>query len=182
MTTTGIIRRIDELGRIVIPKEIRKSLRIKEGDPLEIYTNKEELIFRKYSPVVTLGTFMESVADGIGELTEKTCIITDTDEVLYVTGRKYSDIKGKKISQELEDALRERKSILSDKSEGGRIIPIVKENELSLENQVVVPIVNCGDCFGSLVLFDSDRESKFSSDDVKLVQLGALFLSKQFEC
>ncbi len=179
---TGMIRRIDDLGRVVIPKEIRKSLRIKEGDPLEIFTNKEELVFKKYSPVVSLLSCAKIVADGITELTDKPCLITDTDEIIYVTGNKNQEFNGKKISTELENVLKDRRSLLADKSEGGKIIPIFSEEQSQTENQVVVPIINCGDCFGSLVLFDTDKENKFSHNEVKLVQLGAKFIAKQFEC
>ena len=99
MQDTGIVRRIDELGRVVIPKELRKTLRIREGDPLEIYTNKDELVFRKYSPISAINGYAEAVADGISELTEKVCMITDTDVVVYVSGAKGKDVLGKNISE-----------------------------------------------------------------------------------
>ena len=94
----GIVRRIDELGRVVIPKEIRKSLRIREGDPIEIYRRDQELVFKKYSPMSQINQMAEAVGNGIKELTEKTCLITDNDTVVYVSNSKNKDLLGKYIS------------------------------------------------------------------------------------
>ncbi len=175
----GIVRRIDELGRLVIPKELRKTLRIKEGDPLEIYASKDELVLKKYSPITTINAYAQAVADGINSITEKVCIITDGDAVIYVTGSKYKEVTGKILSEQMDKILKERKSVLISKSDGGSIIPIVKGDDLEAENQIVVPMISGGDCFGSIILFDKDKASRFSSSDVKLVQLGSNFLSSQ---
>ncbi len=180
MRETGIVRRIDELGRVVIPKEIRKTLRIKEGDPLEIYTDKGELLFKKYSPVASISSFSEGIAESIAELTEKTCIITDTDEIIYVSNSKYKDYVGKNISQEIEKTLKERKNVVISKSLGGEIIPLFRGEEVLSENQIIVPIVCNGDLFGSIVVFDRESE-KVDELSIKLTKLGALILSKQFE-
>lgn len=182
MQDTGIVRRIDELGRVVIPKELRKTLRIREGDPLEIFTDKDQLVFKKYSPIATINTFASAVADGIEELTEKTCLITDNDAVIYVSGGRGKDFLGKEISSDMEKALKDRKSLIINKSEGGKIIPIISDGNIELENQIVVPIISGGDCFGSVVLFDKDKGARFNSGDVKFAKLGATFISKQFEC
>ena len=112
MEERGIVRRVDELGRLVIPKELRKTLRIKEGDPLEIYASKDELVLKKYSPVVTIGSYAQAIADGIQGLTEKTCLITDGDAVIYVSGNKYKEVTGKVISAEMEQILKDRKSVI----------------------------------------------------------------------
>lgn len=181
MQETGMVRRIDELGRVVIPKEMRRTLRIREGDPLEIYTDKEQLIFKKYSPVSTINTYAEAVADGIEELTEKVCIVTDNDAVVYVSKGKMKDTIGKKISKDLENILKERKSIAVSRIDGGTILPLIDGVDLESENQIVVPIISGGDCYGSLIVFDKDKSSRFSSNDVKFVRLGATFLSKQLD-
>lgn len=181
MQETGMVRRIDELGRVVIPKEMRRTLRIREGDPLEIYTDKEQLIFKKYSPVSTINTYAEAVADGIEELTEKVCIVTDNDVVVYVSKGKMKDTIGKKISKDLENILKERKSIAVSRIDGGTILPLIDGVDLESENQIVVPIISGGDCYGSLIVFDKDKSSRFSSNDVKFVRLGATFLSKQLD-
>ena len=177
----GIVRRIDELGRLVIPKELRKTLRIKEGDPLEIYASKDQLVLKKYSPITTINNIAQAIADSIHNLTEKTCLVTDSDNVIYVTGNKYKDVLGKAVSQEMEKILKDRKSVLIAKSDGGTIVSVVKGEGIDAENQIIVPMINGGDCFGSIVLFDNDKSSRFSSSDVKLVQLGSNFLSAQLE-
>lgn len=181
MQETGMVRRIDELGRVVIPKEMRRTLRIKEGDPLEIYTDKEQLIFKKYSPVSTINEMAEAVADGIEELTEKICIVTDNDAVLYVSKGKLKDTIGKKISKELEHILKERKSIAVSRIDGGTILELIDGVDLESENQIVVPVISGGDCYGSLIVFDKDKSLRLSSNDVKFVRLGATFLSKQLD-
>jgi AbrB family transcriptional regulator (stage V sporulation protein T) len=181
MQDTGIVRRIDELGRVVIPKELRKTLRIREGDPLEIYTNKDELIFKKYSPISAINSYAEAVADGIEEVTEKTCMITDNDTVLYVSG-KNKEVIGKDISSDLEKVLKERKSLVLSRSESGNLVSIIKGEEIIAENQIIVPIVSVsGDCYGSVLVIDNDKNVKFSSTDVRFAKLGASFLSKQFD-
>ena len=181
MQDTGIVRRIDELGRVVIPKEIRRTLRIREGDPLEIYTNKDELVFKKYSPIVSINSYAEVVAEGLSELTEKICLITDTDAVVYVSGTKGKDLIGKDISSDMEKTLKDRKSVVLNKSDSGRIISPIRGDDMEAENQIIVPIVSGGDCYGSVVMIDREKSNRFSSTDVKLVRLGATFLSRQFE-
>ncbi len=181
MQDTGIVRRIDELGRVVIPKELRKTLRIREGDPLEIYTNKDELIFKKYSPISSINSYAEVVADGIEEVIEKPCIITDNDAVIYSSG-KNKEFVGKIISNELEKVMKERKSIVLNKSDGGRMVSIIKGEDLEAENQIIVPIVSAsGDCYGAVLVYDKDKSSRFGSSDVRFAKLGASFLSKQFD-
>lgn len=179
MQEQGIVRRIDELGRLVIPKELRKTLRIREGDPLEIYASKDELVLKKYSPISSLKEVSTAVADGIENLTEKTCIITDCDAVIYVSSGKNKDIIGKNISQEMEKILKDRKSVVLSRSDGGTIIPVIQGEDMQSENQIIVPMITGGDCYGSVILYDKDKTSRFTSGDVKLVQLGSSFLSSQ---
>ncbi|MBQ7236264.1 MAG: AbrB/MazE/SpoVT family DNA-binding domain-containing protein [Clostridia bacterium] len=181
MQERGIVRRIDELGRLVIPKELRKTLRIREGDPLEIYASKDELVLKKYSPISSLTEFAKSVADGIESLTEKTCIVTDGDAIVYISGSKYKDLEGQNLSDQMEKILKDRKSVIVSRSDGGTIIPIVDDNDLESENQIIVPMLSGGDCLGSIVLFDKDKTSRFSSGDLKLVRLGSSFISSYLD-
>ncbi len=180
MKTTGIVRRIDDLGRLVIPKELRKTLRIKEGDPLEIYASEDVLMLKKYSPVITVGSYAQIIADGIQTLTEKTCLITDGDAVIYASGNKYKDMMGRTLTKEMEEILRDRKSVILNKSDGAKTISVAEDSQIEAENQIIVPMVLGGDCYGSIVLFDNDKSSRFSSVDVKLLQLGSSFLTAQF--
>lgn len=180
MRETGIVRRIDDLGRVVIPKEIRKTLRIREGDPLEIYTDKDELVFKKYSPIQEVSDMAKMTAESISEMTERICVVTDTDNIIVVSGGK-KDIIGKSISGEIDKVLKGRKSIVIRKADGGEILPLYKGEEVNAENQILVPILSNGDCYGVIALFDKERSQKPLSDEIKIVQLGAKFLSKQFE-
>ena len=179
MQDTGMVRRIDELGRVVIPKEIRKTLRIKEGDPLEIYTDKEELVLKKYSPMASLGDFSPSVAEGIEKITDNSCIITDTDKVLFVSGKDKS-LEGKNLSDKMNGIMKERKSVLISCGDGGEAVKIT-DSDKGAENQIIVPIVSNGDCYGTVVVFDNDKTRRFNSGDVKFARLCAFVLSKQFE-
>ena len=181
MLQTGIVRRIDELGRVVVPKEIRKTLRIREGDPLEIFTEKENLILRKFSPLKTLEGVSETICEGIKELLKKDCLVTDNDSIIYVTGNKNKDFINKKISISLLNVLKNRKSLILNRNSGDRIIPLFIEQQVEIENQIIAPIIVNGDCFGSLILFDYDRFSKMSTCELKTCELGAIYLSKQFE-
>lgn len=176
----GIVRRIDELGRVVIPKEIRKTLRIREGDPLEIYATNDQLIFKKYSPMASISQMAETVGRGIKELTEKACLITDNDTVVYVSNSKNKDLLGKAISEELEKTIRDRKSVMISNRKGEKNLPLTKGGEILSNGQIIVPIVSRGDCYGSVVTLNNDTE-ELSSIDLRLTEMGALMLSRQFE-
>ncbi|MBQ9104043.1 MAG: AbrB/MazE/SpoVT family DNA-binding domain-containing protein [Clostridia bacterium] len=180
MRETGIVRRIDELGRVVIPKEIRKTLRIKEGDPLEIFTDKEELVLKKYSPVLSVMEFAGGVAESISKLTEKTCVITDTDNVIFVSGGK-KEMLGKNLSGEIDKVMKERKSVVVSSSDGGKTIPVIENSFDEPVSQIIVPIIASGDVFGSVILSGDDKQEKLSDVDIKMVRLGAMFLAKQLE-
>ena len=179
MQDTGIVRRIDELGRVVIPKELRRTLRMREGDPLEIYTDNERLIFKKYSPIASINTHASAVAEGLREFTNKTCIITDNDSVVYVSGANRKEDVGKTISVELEKVMKNRKSLLCNKKTG-KVVKIIKGEETLANSQAVVPIISQGDCYGSVVVLGKDGV-EISEQELKMAELGASFLSRQFD-
>ncbi len=180
MKATGIVRRIDELGRVVIPKEIRRTLRIKEGDPLEIFTDRDELTLKKYSPIATLERFSEATARSLHDLSGKLAVITDTDEILYACGEGKKDFVGKRISDDLDKILKERRSYFSSENEGRAVLPVTIEKESGIVSQIIVPIVSGGDCLGSVILL-SKAEEKMDGNDINLVKLTADILSNQFE-
>ena len=118
MRATGIVRRIDDLGRVVIPKEIRRTLRIREGDPLEIYTDSGgEVIFKKYSPMGEMSTFAEQYAEVLNRVTKRPVIITDRDHVVAVSGVSKKEYAERRISDSLEQLIENRKSYTADKVE-----------------------------------------------------------------
>lgn len=182
MQDTGIVRRMDELGRVVIPKEIRKTLRIKEGDPLEIFTDREQLVLKKYSPIITLETQAKSIAKDIDKLLNKQCVITDTDKIVFISNNKNKEMLDKRITREFENLLKERKSVILSKADGGEIIPICENCQDDICNQIIVPIIANGDCYGSICLIDNDTQNKFSLVELKVTQMCGCIISSQFEC
>ena len=115
MKATGIVRRIDDLGRVVIPKEIRRTLRIREGTPLEIFTDREgEIILKKYSPIGELGAFAGQYAESLAQTTGLTVCVCDRDQVIAVSGGSRKELLGKNISRQLETVIEDRENILVD--------------------------------------------------------------------
>lgn len=179
MKATGIVRRIDELGRVVIPKEIRRTLRIKEGDPLEIFTDRDELMLKKYSPIATLDKMSEATAKTLNELSGHLVLLCDTDEILAVCGEGRR-IVGKHLSRDIDKVLKDRRSYLADRGEGGKILPITEEEEANYFAQLIVPIISEGDCLGAVVLLSVKEGVRIESAAIKLAQLTSEMLANQF--
>lgn len=180
MKATGIVRRIDELGRVVIPKEIRNTLRLKSGDPLEIFTDRDELMLKKYSPIASLEQFSEGTAKSLNDLSGHLAVICDTDGVLYASGSGKREFGGKTISKKMEKILDERKSYIANLSEGGDVVPICEESMAEITAQVIVPIVSGGDCLGAVALLSTEHGAKMEASSLKLAQLSATILANQF--
>ena len=153
MKATGIVRRIDDLGRVVIPKEIRRTMRIREGDPLEIYTSREgEVIFKKYSLLGGVEDFASELCETMNRSTGSICAVTDRDTVIAVAGGGKRELLGKRISPELEQVMEGRK--IYQYAEGGHPLQITEDNGTLLA-VVAAPILAEGDLLG-LVLFVSN--------------------------
>lgn len=183
MKATGVVRRIDDLGRVVIPKEIRKTLRIKEGDPLEIFTDKEgEIILKKYSPIGELSEFATEYAETLAKTTGHIACITDKDTVIAVSGGSKKEYLEQGISPELEQIMDEKENYTS-KENNDVSIPITKnENNTKKNNsQVVYPIIADGDVIGTVILLSKDENVKMSEVEQKVVQSAASFLGTQME-
>lgn len=181
MKATGIVRRIDELGRVVIPKEIRSTLRLKSGDPLEIFTDRDELMLKKYSPIASLERFSEGTAKSLNDLSGYLAIVCDTDEVLHAFGSGKREVAGKAISARLDKIMQERKSYIANLAEGGDIVPICDGEETRVTAQIIVPIVSGGDCLGAVALVSSEQGARIEAGACKLAQLSATILASQFE-
>ena len=179
MKATGIVRRIDDLGRVVIPKEIRRTMRIREGDPLEIYTDREgEVIFKKYSPIGELNAFAEQYADTL----HKTCLmsvaICDRDGVIACAGVPKKEYYDKRLSSDMEPLFDSR--TLYRFQTGARRIHVT-EDATSYYTICAMPIVNNGDILGCVAaLAPSQPEREPDDAEVKLTQTAAVFLSRQF--
>ncbi len=181
MKATGIVRRIDELGRVVIPKEIRSTLRLKSGDPLEIFTDRDELMLKKYSPIASLEKFSEGTAKSLNDLSGHLAVICDTDEILYAAGSGKRELYGKSLSAEMDKILAGRRSYIANLSEGGDIVPLTDGASKAVTAQIIVPIVCGGDCLGAVALISTELGAKIEAGAAKLAQLSATILASQFE-
>ena len=145
MKATGIVRRIDDLGRVVIPKEIRKTLRIKEGTPLEIFTDREgQIILKKYSPIGELNTFAAEYAEALVQTTGLTACITDRDQVVAACGSGSRELEGKEISSDLDAVIAGRECRLVSRSSRENI-PIIVDDSDSFERKMIQPVLCASD-------------------------------------
>lgn len=180
MKATGIVRRIDDLGRIVIPKEIRRTLRIREGDPLEIFTDREgEIILKKYSPIGEMMTFAKQYAESLAQVSGHIALIADRDQFIAVSGG-YKNLMGKSISKHLEEKMENRETLIASKSDKG-FIPVTEELSVEYEQEAITPIICEGDVIGAVILLDSDSRNKMSDVEQKLIMSAAGFLGRQME-
>lgn len=179
MKATGIVRRIDDLGRVVIPKEIRRTMRIREGDPLEIYTDKDgEVIFKKYSPMGELSSFAAQLCDTLGKTTGAMVCICDRDAIIAVCGLPQRDLMEKRIGEELEKIM-ESRGVYQYKS-GATKIP-VSDGQEKYHAGIAAPIVAEGDVSGAVVFLLPEGGTPYSETEYKLAQTVASFLGKQME-
>lgn len=181
MKATGIVRRIDDLGRVVIPKEIRRTLRLREGTPLEIFTDREgEIILKKYSPMVELTAFAGQYAEAMAQSTGKMVCITDRDQVIAVAGGSKKEMLQKSISRQLEQAISER-TVLTSSGDEKTYVPVTAEEPEGVTAQVIAPIICEGDAIGAVILLSREPRAKFGDAEVKLVTTAAGFLGRQME-
>lgn len=177
MKATGIVRRIDDLGRVVIPKEIRRVLRIKEGSPLEIFTKQDgEIIFKKYSPIGELGDFANEYVDTLSKTSGTAAIITDTDNIIAVSGVPKRELAEKRVSPALEKLMEEKTSFIM--KTGDEKVPVIDGGDRYMAG-VVHPIISEGDTIGSVVLLNENGTIGEVQD--KLAQSAAGFLGKHME-
>lgn len=181
MKATGITRKIDELGRIVIPKEIRRTLRIREGTPLEIFTEKNgEIILRKYSPMGELVAFAGQYADSLAQTTGFMICITDLEQVIAAAGGAKKEYLGKEISEKLDQLMEERRQSQAMPEEKA-YVPILKESTAESFAQTICPIICQGDVIGAVVLLAKDQKTRMGETEKKLAHCAAGFLGRQME-
>lgn len=181
MKATGIVRRIDDLGRVVIPKEIRRTLRIREGNALEIFTDREgEIILKKYSPIGELGLFSKQYAESLAQTTGLVVCITDTEQVIAAAGASRKDYLEKQISKKLEDVIQERETVQAAPGDKN-YIQVLQEDMDGCYAQTIVPIICEGDAIGAVVLLSRDEKKKMGEVEQKLAAAAAGFLGRQME-
>ena len=179
MKATGIVRRIDDLGRVVIPKEIRRTMRIREGDPLEIFTDKDgELIFKKYSPIGELTDFAAQICDSLKKTTDGIAAVCDRDSIVAIAGGGKKELLDKPVSAQLGEIMELRSPYRHEN--GGSILPVSAMDEKYCVS-AAAPVISEGDVMGC-VLFISPRGSQPGTElEYKLAQTVAIFLGKQME-
>ena len=174
MKATGIVRRIDDLGRVVIPKEIRRTMRIREGDPLEIYTTRDgEVIFKKYSLIGGLEEFASQFCDTLSRSTDFSAAVTDRDTVIAIAGAGKRELLGKHLSPELEHIMAERGLYCGDGV-------AVSEEDNGYRAAVAAPILCEGDVLGAVLFLSPDGRTA-GETECKLAQTVAAFLGKNME-
>lgn len=175
MKATGVVRRIDDLGRIVIPKELRRTMRIKEGDSLEIYIDgNERVVLKKYSPVQNVNDFVVEFVESIYSSYKKDIIITDNEVVIAVAGGYKKDLVGKKITTSLQDKISKRSTIYIDKNEK----LFLTETKTLEKPSVIKPINVYGDVIGCVII---SSENDINESEKSLAEFGGLFMSRYLE-
>ena len=175
MKSTGVIRRIDDLGRIVIPKEIRKHLRIKDGYNLEIFISSEDLVLKKYSYLKKITDLSQELSDTISNYLEKTVLITDTDTVIAVSGKNKKEYTNKNISNYLIECIKRRQKFLEKNI---KEVEFINNHKLNCSYIVSTIIVN-SEALGSIVVFSN--EESLISEELKIANIASSFISKYLE-
>ncbi len=183
MKATGIVRRIDDLGRVVIPKEIRRTLRIREGDPLEIFTDREGgVILKKYSPIGELSDFSKGYAESLQQTIGNMVIICDKDSIISISGATKKEYLEKKISDDIEKIIEDRKTVYFTE---GKEKPVALYDDEEIEGkysaQVISPIIAEGDAIGAVIIVSRDEGKKFGEVETKLAETASSFIGKQME-
>lgn len=178
MKATGIVRRIDDLGRVVIPKEIRRTMRIREGDPLEIYTDTNgEVIFKKYSPIGELGPYTKQYVEVLNRTTGLAALICDRDHIIAAAGIAKKDVIDKRITPMVESYMEKRQNyVVGENSDR-----FAACDGCDRKVGVLYTIVGAGDVMGAVMVLTKANDTPLSETEVKLVQVAAGFLGRQME-
>lgn len=181
MKATGIVRRIDDLGRVVIPKEIRRTLRIREGDPLEIFTDQNgAVVLKKYSPIGDLSTFAAQYAQGLAAASGSLVCVTDRDHIIAAAGNGKKNYDGKPVSQELEQFIEARGCQVTDSQEK-ECCKLTLDDNMQYQTQALATIICEGDAIGAVALCSAEVPDNVGEVQGKLAQAAAVFLAKQVE-
>lgn len=180
MKATGIVRRIDDLGRVVIPKEIRRTMRIRESEPLEIFTGREgEIILKKYSPISEMTEVAKHYVDSLSQVCGRIVMVADRDKIIAAGGGGKAYL-GKELTKELEERMEKRDSFMAARDDRN-FIDIIKEMPAEIIYEAAVPILSEGDMIGAVILLEIDYKKKMNEGDLKLIQTAAVFMGRQME-
>ncbi len=179
MKATGIVRRIDDLGRVVIPKEIRRTMRIREGDPLEIFTDRDgEVIFKKYSPIGELSELAVTYCDVLVKSTDQTVIICDRDHCIAAGGIPKKEVLERRITASLEDIMEGRRLYVASDGHTDRFTAL---EGVDRPVTIAAPILSAGDISGVVAFLGDDDITTPNQSDIKLATVAAGFLGKNME-
>ena len=183
MRATGIVRRIDELGRVVIPKEIRRTLRIREGDPLEIYTDRDgEIILKKYSPIGEMSSFAKDYTESIFRSTGHIACIVDRDQVVAASGVNKKELWDKPSSYDLEQVIANRQTQTYSRLMGSKMMSVTNEEDnIGYTAQVVSPIIADGEAIGAVLLLSREQGARMGDIEVKVAETAAGIVGRQME-
>ena len=183
MRATGIVRRIDELGRVVIPKEIRRTLRIREGDPLEIFTDHDgEVVLKKYSPIGEIANIAKDYTDSLYRTLGHITCICDRDAVVSATGGAKRDLIEKALSPEVEAILQSRQISVLNVSAGAKMIPIAADDRADAYSaQLIAPILADGEIIGGLMLLSRESGVTMGEIDQKVAESTTSIIARQME-
>ena len=185
MKATGIVRRIDDLGRIVIPIEIRRDMNIRDGDPLEIFVDKNgEVILKKYSAVAELGPFAQGIVNSLHETTQHLALLTDRDQIVAVAGGPERQYLGKRIGQPVLRAMDNREVLLFTPRAHNHQGPTLEEVGTAacpVQSEVIAPVIVGGDPVGAVLLAATAENVSFGELEQKLTQTAAGFLARHMQ-
>ena len=180
MKATGIVRRIDDLGRIVIPKEIRRTLHIREADPLEIFTDREgQVILKKYSPIGEMTTFAKQYVESLAQVSGHAVLIADRDQFIAAAGG-YKQLVNKSVGKQLDEKVHNREIIIASRGDRN-FISVCDEGSDEYQHEAIAPILCEGDIIGSVVLLQNDSRNRMGEVEQKLLLSAAAFLGRQME-
>lgn len=176
MKATGIVRRIDDLGRIVIPKEIRRTMRIRNGDPLEIFVGSGEVVFKKYSPVMELKDVALRFAEALARDLGLPVAVCDTEQMVCVGGAAKAGMAEVVNSHALNDLMIARESFVA--TDNKKLLPFQNSEKAAL---IALPLVSAGDLLGALVVLEGNSVRRISETDVRMARMTASLISEQVE-
>lgn len=182
LKATGIVRRIDDLGRVVVPKEIRRTLRIHEGEPLEIFIDKEgEIILKKYAPIADLGHYAKEYAESLNEATGHITCIADNDSIIAIAGAAKKEFINRQIGPAVKQVMESRQAVLINDPASIENSAILKDDEdqSKYSTEVIAPIIIEGESIGTVILISKKEGLQMGDLEMKLSQTAAGFLAKQ---
>lgn len=181
MKATGIVRRIDELGRLVIPKEIRRSLRIRESDPIEIYTDRDgTILLRKYARMRELSDEAGSIAQALNGTFGVNAAVTDMEGVLALSGARKSNFIERSLTESYRTSIRKRQSLFYDDTTGNNAL-LFEPQDAPFLQLAAVPVIASGDPVGSLIMFTDEKRERFTQAHQQTIKAFSLYLGKLLE-